>query len=74
MADEVDALVASRARRAGLAARRRYSPGYGDFPLAAQRDFAALLDFDRLGIAVTPECLLRPAKSVTAAIALAEPT
>lgn len=71
LADQLDALVASRARRSGLAARRRFSPGYGDFPLAAQRDFARLLDFGRLGIAVTPELLLRPAKSVTALIALA---
>lgn len=45
----------------------RYSPGYGDFPLAAQRDILALLDAARsAGVSVTESLLMAPSKSVCA--------
>ena len=47
----------------------RYSPGYGDFPLAAQRALVALLDAPRkVGVSLTSSLLLAPSKSVTAVI------
>ena len=47
----------------------RYSPGYGDFPLAAQNALVALLDTPRkVGVALTSTFLLTPSKSVTAVI------
>lgn len=47
----------------------RFSPGYGDLPLAVQREFIAALDArKRLGITLTDTCLMLPSKSVTAII------
>ena len=49
----------------------RFSPGYGDFPLTAQRALAEALNGEKaLGIHVTPACMLSPSKSVTAVIGL----
>ncbi len=45
---------------------RRYSCGYGDFPLSAQDDIVRLLELHRLGVTVTEHHILVPEKSVTA--------
>ncbi len=61
------------ARFPGLHLTDRFSPGYGDLPLALQRDICAILDTPRrLGVQVTPSVLMNPAKSVTAVIGLSE--
>ena len=45
----------------------RYSPGYGDFPLSAQRTVLSLLDASRkAGISLTDTLLMAPSKSVSA--------
>ena len=47
----------------------RYSPGYGDFPLAAQRQLLSLLDAPRtVGVSLTDTLLMVPSKSVSAII------
>ena len=49
----------------------RYSPGYGDFPLAAQRVVLALLDAPRtVGVSLTDTLLMVPSKSVSAIIGI----
>ena len=49
----------------------RYSPGYGDLPLALQRDVFAALDCERrIGVTLTDSLLMRPSKSVTAIIGM----
>lgn len=51
----------------------RFSPGYGDLPLALQPGICAALDATRrLGVTVTESLLLNPAKTVTAVIGLAD--
>ena len=47
----------------------RYSPGYGDFPLSAQRTLLELLDAPRnVGVSLTDTLLMVPSKSVSAII------
>ena len=47
----------------------RYSPGYGDFPLAAQSALLALIDAPRtVGVSLTDSLLMVPSKSVSAII------
>jgi cobalamin-dependent methionine synthase I len=47
----------------------RVSPGYGDIPLAIQRDLFAFLDVPRrIGVSLTDGLLMSPTKSVTAII------
>lgn len=53
----------------GESLARRYSPGYGDFPLAANRMLVERLDAARrIGVSVTETLLLVPSKTVTAVI------
>ena len=51
----------------------RFSPGYGDLPLALQPAICAALDTPRrLGVHVSESLLLHPVKSVTAVIGLSD--
>jgi cobalamin-dependent methionine synthase I len=51
----------------------RYSPGYGDFPLTAQRELLSLLDAPRkVGVSLTDTLLMVPSKSVSAIIGVKE--
>ncbi len=61
------------ARFAGAYLTDRFSPGYGDLPLALQPAVCAALDAARrAGVRVTDSLLLSPAKSVTAVVGLAD--
>ena len=58
-------------RYSGWYLRPRFSPGYGDFSIAHQRDITALLQTPaRIGLTVTEQMLLAPMKSVTAVIGM----
>ena len=47
--------------------RPRFSPGYGDFDIAHQRDFIRIMDLPRtIGVTPTEGGMLSPTKSVTA--------
>ncbi len=51
----------------------RFSPGYGDLPLALQRDIFTALQCERtIGVTLTDSLLMVPAKSVTAIIGIKE--
>lgn len=51
----------------------RFSPGYGDLPLALQPAICAALDAQRrVGVHVTESLLMNPSKSVTAVIGLSD--
>ncbi len=55
----------------GFYAGRRFSPGYGDFPLAAQKGFFTLLNPSKhIGVTLTDSFLMSPTKSVTAAFGI----
>lgn len=64
--------VAQDAEDRGYAlTERRYSPGYGDFPLAVQPTFLQTIKAtQRLGLTATPDNLLLPSKSITAVVGL----
>ena len=65
--------IAREAAARGLYLRPRYSPGYGDFSIAHQRDFLNVLDCPkRIGLTMTDSFMLAPSKSVTAVIGLTE--
>lgn len=69
-----DALTEELAARApGRYLTDRFSPGYGDLPLALQAPICAALNAGRrLGLSVTDSMLLNPGKSVTAIIGLSD--
>lgn len=55
----------------GLKTTSRFSPGYGDFPLEAQKNIITLLDTPRrIGLTLNESLMLSPTKSVTAVVGL----
>ena len=63
--------VRQTAQAAGLHTVPRFSPGYGDFPLAVQTEIFQVLDCSRkIGLTLNQSLLMSPSKSVTAVIGL----
>ena len=52
----------------GLVATKRTAPGYGDFELDAQRPLIDLLEARAIGITVTEDFLMLPAKSISGVV------
>ena len=70
-ANELSRLVEERACERGMRSGSRFSPGYGDFPLSAQRAFLDAVGAGKaLGVSVTRGDLLVPSKSITAVAGL----
>ena len=68
---EVNQRIIEEAAAQGLFCRPRFSPGYGDFPLEYQKDFAEILRMQKeLGVSLSESLLMMPSKSVTAVIGL----
>ncbi|RRF98932.1 MAG: hypothetical protein DUD39_06940 [Coriobacteriaceae bacterium] len=67
--DEVEAHYVSYGAEHRLYTNWRFSPGYGDLPLATQPTLLAALNAQsRIGISLSPSLLMTPTKSVTAII------
>lgn len=65
--------VRKRAAEKEFYPRPRFSPGYGDFSLEAQRGLFCALDCPRkLGLTLTDSLLMSPTKSVTAVVGLSK--
>ena len=52
----------------GFELTRRFSPGYGDWPLQAQHGALKEMGAARIGISANDRCILAPEKSVTAVV------
>ncbi|MBR6909262.1 MAG: hypothetical protein IKN35_03120 [Lachnospiraceae bacterium] len=71
MVDAFNELVKEEAKKAGLKAHPRYSPGYGDLPITVQPHLLKLVDAERrLGITLNASLMMSPSKSVTAIIGI----
>ena len=69
--DAAEGRLRALAAAEGLYLTGRFSPGYGDWPIAVQPRLAELLDAARrIGLCVTDTCLMLPRKSVTAVLGL----
>jgi len=69
--DKIEQETRDKAKNLGLMATRRFSPGYGDFPLDIQPQILNLLHAEtRIGLTCTYSHILLPRKSVTAVIGL----
>lgn len=66
--DAVDADISKAIRKAGFEPTRRRSAGYGDWSLDAQPAILRWCDARRIEVGATEAHVLRPSKSVTAAI------
>lgn len=71
-ADAAEQTLRNEERGEGQFLTGRFSPGYGDYPIAVQNDLLRLLDAPRkIGLCATPAHLLTPRKSVTAVLGVA---
>ena len=71
--DEIENEITQRPSVSGLYPTTRFSPGYGDFDIAHQKDIVRLLNCDRrIGLTLTGGYMLIPSKSVTAVIGFTE--
>ncbi len=65
---EIETIATRLLAEEGLAATRRYAPGYGDWSLSDQAPLYALLEASRIGLTLTEEFLMIPAKSISGVI------
>jgi cobalamin-dependent methionine synthase I len=70
VADQLNRYIDELAAKRGFKTTWRYSPGYGDWPLAQQSALVKAIHADKIGITLTTSCMLMPRKSVTAIIGL----
>ena len=60
--------LSEREAKDGRALTRRFSPGYGDWPLECQKSFLERLKADKIGLSVNESFIMVPEKSVSAVI------
>jgi len=71
--DQAEESLREEARRSGLYLTDRFSPGYGDMPLAQCREICEVLSASRLiGLTVSQSGIMIPRKSVTAVMGLSK--
>jgi len=71
--DEIESSISAQAKKDGLFATHRFSPGYGDLPLSVQPHILRALDAPRkIGLTTTEKLVMIPRKSVTAIMGLQE--
>lgn len=68
-----DVFCADIAKEKQMKTKPRFSPGYGDLALEAQRDFFKFLDCSKqIGLSLNDSLLMSPSKSVTAFLGLVD--
>ena len=70
--DTVEAELREEVEAEGQYLTSRFSPGYGDLPLHAQKGFFDALEIRRIGIHLSEDDLMTPRKSVTAVLGIAD--
>lgn len=71
MADNFEFDLRKEVEAGGAYLTDRFSPGYGDLPLSAQKKLCAALDTERkIGLSLSPSFLMIPGKSVTAVMGI----
>lgn len=71
-ADEAEAILRAKTETDGAYLTGRYSPGYGDFSIAAQAPLLEELNAQRaIGLVVSGSGILLPRKSITAVLGVA---
>lgn len=69
-AERIEALCDAFCDTVSGALPSRFSPGYGDLPLAVQKDVLRVLEAHRIGVCLNESLLMSPSKSVTAFVGI----
>jgi len=62
--------IAGKAEKEGFKVTPRFSPGYGDWVLSAQKDILRVCSGNQIGISVSDNFMMSPQKSVSAVFGL----
>ena len=65
---EMETIAAAAFAADGLTPTKRHAPGYADWPLSDQGPLCGLIDAPRIGITLTEDFLMLPAKSISGVI------
>ena len=66
--ESLDQHLRAKAQTEDFQTTKRYSPGYGDWDISAQKELLSLIHADQIGITLTESYLMIPEKSVSAII------
>ncbi len=69
-ADQMEQAIKQVVEREGFKMRSRYSPGYGDWSLSAQKELFRVSGASEIGMRLSAALMLMPRKSITAIIGL----
>lgn len=73
LCNKFNAEITEKYLKENLYTRPRFSPGYGDFSLEAQKDIFRVLDcYRQIGLSLNESLLMSPSKSVTAIIGMSD--
>jgi hypothetical protein len=72
LAESVEKKIRRDHARTGKSVSRRYSPGYCDWPIEEQHILAKILDFSKIGVSLNESCMMKPKKSISAIVAIAD--
>ncbi|MBU0517706.1 hypothetical protein KKA00_08005 [bacterium] len=67
---ELNHIITQETETNGFATSKRYSPGYGDWAISAQKDVLQAINAAQIGISLTDNYLMIPEKSVSAIIGM----
>lgn len=65
---QLDRILKGLAAEQGLTTTKRFSPGYGDWDITAQKELLGTLQAENIGIKLTDSYLMIPEKSISAII------
>ena len=68
VANQLNEVIDGVAKKDGYTNTWRFSPGYGDWPVDAQKVFSSIIKTEEINVHVTETSMLFPRKSVTAII------
>lgn len=68
MAETVNNRIAQEIIKTGFIPKKRYSAGYGDWPVTSQQEILELVEAKRIGVSISESSLMIPQKSVSALI------
>lgn len=68
MAEAVNNRISQEIIKSGFLPKKRYSAGYGDWPVESQKEILELTGSSRIGVSLSESFLMTPRKSVSALI------
>ena len=70
MAKNAEEAMRNTMAEENLSVSMRFSPGYCDWPIEEQFKMAELIDFEKIGVTLTKNCMMVPKKTISALVGI----